>query len=462
MSRKSILLAVGVLTSILSTTLLTGLQEASADDWPQWRGPERDGVWRETGIIQKFESDQIEHKWRAEISNGYSSPTVANGRVYLMDRIADPDNLERVLCFDEETGEQLWHHQYESKYVVSYPDGPRAAVTINDGRAYSLGTMGHFRCLDAETGKVICKKDTNVDYKIQRPAFGVSAAPIVEGDLLIAQIGELPDGTVVAWDKETGEERWRALTDIVSYSAPIVIDQAGKRVLICWTANNVYGMNPENGDIYWTEETPYSRAAIAIADPVVQGDRLYLSSFYDGSYMFKLSTSTQAIEPVWRRSGRSERKTDALHSINSTPTIFGDTIYGVDAYGQFRGLDADNGDRFFEDLTIVPRSRWATVHITRNGDRHFLFNEKGELIIAELTPEGVNQISRAQLISPSDGQYAGTFSKVRKAAEAKDDQREGISMFSQDSGVVWTHPAYANKHVFIRNDNWLICADLSE
>ena len=84
---------------------------SSADDWPQWRGPTRDGVWHETGIIESFSGPEIEHKWRAEVSNGYTSPTVADGRVYLMDRIAEPDGLERILCFDAETGKRLWSHE---------------------------------------------------------------------------------------------------------------------------------------------------------------------------------------------------------------------------------------------------------------------------------------------------------------------------------------------------------------
>jgi hypothetical protein len=178
--------------------------------------------------------------------------------------------------------------------------------------------------------------------------------------------------------------------------------------------------------------------------------------------MLYLTEDTPDIGLVWRREGRNERNTDALHAINSTPILWKDHIYGADSYGEFRGLDAATGDRLFEDLTIVPRSRWATVHTVRNGDRHWIFNEKGELIISELTPEGVNQISRAQLINPTAGQYSGTYSRVRKATEAAADADEQVRMFSQSSGVVWSHPAYANKHVFIRNDNWLVCADLGQ
>jgi outer membrane protein assembly factor BamB len=379
-----------------------------------------------------------------------------------MDRVAEPDGLERILCFDEETGARVWTHTYPSKYSVSYPDGPRAAVTVADGRAYSLGTMGHLRCLDATSGEVLWEKNPNVDYEIWSPPFGVCTSPLVEDDLLIVQIGQKPDGCIVAWDKATGEERWRAFEDEPSYSSPRIIEQAGRRVLVCWTGEHIAGLNPTNGEVYWTFPTPPNKVVINIADPVITGDRVFLSSFYDGSYMLYLTEDTPGIGLVWRREGRNERKTDALHAINSTPVLWKDHIYGADSYGEYRGLDAATGDRLFEDLSIVPRSRWATVHTVRNGDRHWIFNEKGELIIAELTPEGVNQISRAQLISPTAGQYSGTYSQVRKATEASADTNEQISTFSQTSGVVWSHPAYANKHVFIRNDNWLVCADLGQ
>ena len=346
--------------------------------------------------------------------------------------------------------------------MVSYPDGPRAAVTIAGGRAYSLGTMGHLRCLDAKSGELIWKKDPGADYNIQRPVFGVSTSPLVEGDLVIVQIGEKPDGTIVAWDKATGEERWRAFEDLVSYSSPIVIEREGRRVLICWTGEHLAGLDPTNGEIYWKLETPPNRGVINIADPVIDGDRIFLSAFYDGSYMLRLKEDGLGVNTIWQRKGRNERRTDALHAINSTPILWKDEVYGADSYGEFRGLDAATGDRLFEDLSIVPRSRWATVHTVRNGDRHWLFNEKGELIIAELTPQGVRQISRALLIEPTDGQYSGTYSQVRKATEAAADTNEQISMFSKTSGVVWSHPAYANKHVFVRNDNWLVCADLGK
>ena len=140
----------------------------SADDWPQWRGPNRDGVWRETGLIESFDAPRIPLRWKAKISSGYTGPTVADGRVYVMDRLRQPKDKERVLCFDWKSGKMLWVHAYDCPYNrVKFPAGPRASVTINDGKAYSLGSTAVARCLDAKTGKVIWKKNLETEYRAE-------------------------------------------------------------------------------------------------------------------------------------------------------------------------------------------------------------------------------------------------------------------------------------------------------
>jgi outer membrane protein assembly factor BamB len=441
----------GVLVFILSATL------ATADDWPQWRGPDRDGIWKETGLIEKFDGDQIEHKWSVEISNGYSGPTVANGRVYVTDRMIEPKQIERVLCFDAETGAEVWKLEYDCAYkTIGYGDGPRSSVTIADGRAFAFGTMGHFFALDAATGEVLWKKEPDTDYKIPLPIWGMVAAPLIDGDNVIVQMGAKDGACVVALDIKTGEERWRAIDDKASYSPPIIVEQGDERVLVCWTGNGVHGLDPATGNVHWTMETEPEKVTINIAQPIVDGDRMFLTAFYDGAYMIRLGQDKPAIETLWRRVGRSERKTDALHSINSTPMILGNYIYGVDSYGELRCLDVKTGDRVWEDQTAVPRARWATIHMVQNGDKTWMFNEQGELTIAQLTPDGYNEISRAKLINTTDGQYTGTFSAVKKSED--DDVKKPIT---NNTGVTWSHPAYANKHVFIRNDTHLVCADLS-
>ncbi len=209
-----------------------------ADDWSQWRGTNRDGVWRETGIIEKFGNPQLDIVWRAKIAGGYSSPSVAGGRVYVTDRLTKPKQVERVHCFDEKTGMSLWTQAYDCVYRgVDYATGPRAAVTVDEGRSFSLGSMGHLFALDAETGSVLWSHDLNEEYKIRMPVWGIAAAPLVEENLIIVQIGGKERACLVAFDKATGTEQWRALDDNASYAAPIIVEQAGKRGLNTFSLN---------------------------------------------------------------------------------------------------------------------------------------------------------------------------------------------------------------------------------
>jgi outer membrane protein assembly factor BamB len=409
---------------------------AFADDWPQWRGPTRDGVWRESGIVEKFAKTQLDLVWRVDIAGGYSGPTVADGRVFVTDRVVEPKQQERVHCFRATDGKKLWTYAYDCVYRnVSYETGPRASVLVDGPIAYALGSMGHFTSFDAATGHVRWQKDLNREYKIRMPIWGIAASPVVEGDLIIVQIGGENDACLVAFDKKTGREVWKALEDNASYSAPRVIDQAGRRVLVCWTGERVVGVDPQTGKLYWHH--PFKqRMIINIADPVLHRDMLFFSNFFDGSMLLKLERDRLAVTQVWRRSGEDEHNTDSLHSIISTPYLKGDYIYGVCSYGQLRCLDLMTGDRVWESLDAVPKARWATIHMVEHEGDIWMFNERGELIISRLSPAGFEEISRAKLITPTKGQL----------------NRRG--------GVCWTHPAFAGGRVFVRNDKELVCADL--
>lgn len=418
--------------------VLTVPLSSVADDWPQWRGPTRDGVWRETGIVERFDKPRLDLVWKAEIGSGYSGPTVADGRVYVTDRKVEPKQIERVRCFDAKTGRRLWTHAYDCDYRgVSYEAGPRASVTVDDGRAYALGAMGNLFCLDAAGGSVLWQKDLLKAYAVEMPIWGIAAAPLVEKDLVILHIGGKPDACLVALDKETGKEKWRALDDDASYSAPIIIEHAGRRVLICYTGQHVVGLDPASGKVWWKYPFPPKRMVIGVASPVLHGDCLFFTNFFDGALLLRLAEGKQAVSEVWQRAGESEMDTDALQSIISTPYLAGDYIYGVDSYGELRCLELATGDRVWEDLTAVPKARWATIHFVQHGDDVWMFNERGELIISKLSPAGFHEISRAKLIDPT------------------------LDQLGRRGGVCWSHPAFAYRHVFARNDKELVCAELS-
>src|SRR5881394_1873325 len=433
------------LTAVIAVHL--GVAISKADDWPQWLGPQRDGVWRETGIIEKFSASGPRVRWRVPVGSGYSGPAVALGRVFVMDRQlargankpSDPfargtiPGTERVLCLDAADGKVLWKHEYDCPYTMSYPAGPRATATVHEGKVYALGAEGNLFCFEALSGKSLWSRDLKVDYKAKTPLWGFAAHPLVDGNKLICLVGG-EGSVVVALDKDSGKELWRALSaKEPGYCPPMIYEFNGKRQLIIWHPESVNALDPESGKIYWSHKVE-ARSGLSIPTPRKSGDLLFITSFYNGSLMLRVDSDTPSV--VWQSKKVSEKDTDGLHSIIPTPFIVDGYIYGVCSYGQFRCLKADTGDRLWETFepTTGKSERWGNAFITKNGDRYFLFNEKGDLIIAKLSPQKYQEISRAHLLEPTN----------------------------TDPGhpVVWSHPAFANRCVYARNDKEIVCVSL--
>ena len=420
-----------------------------ADDWPQWLGPQRDGVWRETGILERFPEGGPTVRWRTPIGSGYAGPAVANGRVVVMDRrlrqgTANPENAfdrgsipgtERVLCLRESDGAVLWTHEYDCAYTVSYAAGPRCTPLVDGNRVFTLGAEGHLLCLDIEGGKVIWAKDFKADYGAKTPTWGFAGHPLLDGNRLICLVGG-EGGVAVAFDKDSGAEVWRALTaKEPGYAPPTMIEHAGRRELIIWHPESVNALEPETGRLRWS--VPFeSRAGLSVSTPRLSGDRLFITTFYNGSLLLRLTPG--APEVLWRSKKASEKDTTELHSIIPTPFIEDGHIYGVCSYGQLRCLQLATGERVWETLaatTPEQPTRWANAFLIKHANRFFLFNERGELIIARLSPRGYEEISRARLLEPTN----------------------------RDPGrlVLWSHPAFANRSVYARNDRELVCVSLA-
>lgn len=411
----------------------------NAEDWSQWRGTNRDGVVAtDVPLMETLPTNQLPLTWSVPVGPGYTGPTVVGDRVYLMDRQSegDSDSRERVLCMDTATGEIVWTHEYDAPYTIQYTAGPRAAVTIHDGRAIAVGAMGHLHCMNAATGEVLWKHDFETEYNAKLPIWGISGAPLVTNGLVI-QIGGGANGAcVVAFDLETGQERWRSLDDPAGYSAPIVIRQGDQDVVVCWTGASVSGLDPQSGKIFWRVDMPSRNMPIGVPTPITDGKHVFVTSFYDGSMMIQLDPEKPAARKLWHRVGVDEINTDALQSIISTPLFKGDYIYGVDSYGELRCLKKSNGDRVWEDRTAVPRNRWATIHIMKHGDDEIMLNDQGELIFATLSPEGYTEHSRTQLLAPTRRQLP------------------------RRKGVTWSHPAIADGYIYARSDEELVRGSL--
>jgi outer membrane protein assembly factor BamB len=397
--------AVAILAACLFST--------RADDWPQWRGPKRDGIWRETGVVEKL-PESFSYKWRLPIGGGYSGPAVANGKVYVMDRqlakdASNPQNAfsrgeipgtERVLCLNAADGKQLWAHEYNSAYTVSYAAGPRVTPAVDDGKVYSVGAEGDLVCLNAESGKEVWARNFGKDFGAKTPMWGFAGHPLVDGNRVICLVGG--EGSVaVAFDKNSGKEIWRALSaKEPGYAPPMIYEFGGKRQLIIWHPESVNALDPETGKVFWSYPTKPIQSGMSIPTPLKDGDRLFLTSFYNGSLMLRVRND--APEMIWESHKVSEKDTDGLHTVMATPLIEDGYIYGPCSYGQFRCLKEDTGERVWE--TFAPTSgkseRWGNAFVIKNGDRAFLFSEKGDLILAKLKPDKYEEIGRTHLLDP--------------------------------------------------------------
>lgn len=439
----------------------------SAEDWPQWRGAGRVGVWTETGIVDEL-PDELTVKWRAPVNSGYSGPAVADGRVFITDWVEDSesrtmDGIERVLALDEATGAVIWSHEWSTSYRMlqsSYAIGPRATPTIDDDRVYVVGATGRLLSLDVATGDVIWHKDFVEDYGTSVPTWGTTSAPLVDGQRLITLVGGEPGALVMAFDKRTGEELWRSLEVVgeMGYAQPVIYEAGGVRQLIIWHPAALASLDPVTGDVYWEEPWEVGVGA-TVATPVRSGNYLLVTQYSYGSMMMQLSTDRADATMMWKGQSRSELpdQTDGLHSLITTPVISGDQIYGVGSYGELRGLDARTGERLWMSPEITPQERWAAAIIVQHGDRYFVNNEEGFLIMARFTPSGYVELGRTRLIevtgrSDRDGE---TTAYLRRSGRRP---RRGNSY---DRPVNWSHPAYANRHIFQRNERELIRASLA-
>lgn len=416
-----------------------------ADDWPQWMGPGRDGVWKETNIVRSLPTGGPKVVWRAPVRSGYSGPAVAAGRVFVTDyetngdTAGDPTNRtslsgrERVLCLDAATGKEIWRHSYDCPYKISYPAGPRCTPTVDGDRVYTLGAEGNLCCLDAATGAVKWNRALKDDYKIPAPLWGFTGHPLVEGNKLICLVGG--DGTtLVAFDKMTGKEIWHSLSSAdPGYCPPSIIEAGGARQLIIWTPESINSVDPDSGKPYWSVPL-VPQYGMSIMSPRRAGDFLYAGGIGWKSALLKLASDKPGAELVW-----NGKKDTAVYPVNSTPIVDGQVLYGVDQPGQLRAVNVATGARLWETTAPTTGEKPAnsgTAFLVKNGDRYFIFNERGELVIARLSPEKFEEINRAKILEPTN------------------------SCFGRP--VVWSHPAFANKCMFARNDKEIVCVSLAE
>jgi len=429
---------------IAGSILLQSWQPATSQDWPQWQGPERNGVWTESGILDVIPEAGLKPLWKAEIAGGYAGPAVADGKVFISDylrragdaspnpgRRSELQGDERITCLNAKTGEPIWQRSFPCSYKMSYAGGPRATPTVDGDRVYVLGAEGNLRCLSTETGDDVWEKDLKADYGLELcPMWGYAAHPLVTGDTLYTLAGG-NGSVVVALNKNTGKEKWKALSaSEPGYCPPTLIEAGGTQQLIVWHPESLNSLNPETGEVYWSfpMEPAYRMSIVA---PIKHGDFLYATALQGTSLLLRLDSESPQATEVWRGKG--------VHPDHNPPLVVDGHIYGVDEKGQIRCFELASGEKKWESWAAATNRRPAnstTGFIVKNADRYFIATEQGELILANMTPEGFTERGRFKMLD----------------ATSPTSNRE----------VVWSHPAFANQCVFARNDKEIVCYSLAK
>jgi outer membrane protein assembly factor BamB len=410
--------------------LLAQVVAVRAEDWPQWRGPKRDGVWSETGVLEKFPAGGLKVRWRAPVGMGLCTPVVSGGRVYVTDsQLTRPKAHERVLAFDEKTGRTLWTHSYEVDYPEwaydgTNPIGPRATPVILDGKLYTLGIFGQILCLDLKSGAVAWQLDLAKAYRGVH--LECTASPLIDGDLFIVCVGAKPNACVIAFDKNDGKIVWTALDDSAAFSSPIIIQAGGVRQLIVWTLETVTALDPAAGKTLWRQR--FNRSSdFPVSTPVLQGNLLLISGL-----MLKLDPDKSAAAPLWKP---SRALPDRILSNTSTALFQGDYFYSAKSSGELVCVRSSTGKQVWQTDKVTALGRGASIHLTPNGQSVLLFTDRGDLIRAHLAPDGYKEITRTHLLEPTFPLFGRNFA--------------------------WAPPAFANQQIFARNDKELICASLA-
>ncbi|MFQ5651108.1 MAG: PQQ-binding-like beta-propeller repeat protein [bacterium] len=392
--------------------VLTRVNPATASDWPQWRGPNRDGISSQTGILTSWPETGLEILWRARSGDGYSGISVVDGRLYTMYGIeAD----EFIVCLDAKQGKEQWRYRLDSKFTNQFGHGPRSTPSIDGGLVYGLGAKGKLVALDAGTGAVVWKHDLRKEYGGRIPTWGVATSPLVYGDLLLVDVGGRQDYGVVAFNKKNGKLVWKTRTEIPGYSAPIAVTVGGIEQILCFTGNSLISVNPDNGALYWRYAWVTSYDVNAATPIFIAPDKVFVSSGYNvGGAVLRMKTQDGkvAVEEVW--------KSRIMRNHFSTSLFVDGHLYGFDE-GTLRCIDA-----------LTQEKKWAKRGFGKGSllyaDGHLIvLSERGKLVLVEARPEEYIERASAQVLK----------------------------------GRCWTVPTLVNGRLYLRNQREILCLNFA-
>ena len=395
------------------------VRPALAQDWPQWRGPNRDGIAVGTVLPAPWPKS-LRHVWKAEVGEGHSAPVVAGRRVVLFVRRG---GNEVVLCLNAEDGRELWHYSYAAPYTPRsdarpHGKGPKATPTLAGDKAYALGVTGILTCVALRSGDLVWQKQFSDRFKKTYPLYGAANSPLVEGGLCILGIGGHDDGALVAFHKDTGKLVWELPGDGPSYASPIAVDLAGQRQVVTFMQTKLVGVEPRTGRLLWEAlfRTSYD---MNIITPVFHSGMILYSGYQKGTTAVRPAKGDGKwiAQPVWR--------TRQPVMFMSSPLIHGDHLYGLtsQAGGRLMCIRLSDGKKAWSS----PGRMGEYVSIVRAGSRLLVLRTNGELLLVAADPSGYRELGRTRVAS----------------------------------SPTWAHLALAGNRIYVKDRTGLACFELA-
>ena len=394
-------------TLMFALCLVAGLARiAGSADWPQFRGPNRDGISPEAAVLKSWPASGPKVLWKAPLGEGYSQVVSAKGRLYTL---AQQGSEQFAVAFDGATGKRLWRTRIDGEYNDGQGDGPRSTPTVDGDLMYALSAHGKLAALRTGNGQVAWQHDLRAEYGANPPQWGVSTSPLVEGKLLIVNVGGAGNKSIVAFDKTNGKVVWTSQGDGAGYSAPIAITVRGVRQVIVFTADAILSISPEDGRLFWRSgwKTDYD---VNAATPIfLPPDKLFVSSGYGtGSALLQINRTNVA--EVWRSRGmKNQFSSSVLHD---------GVLYGFDD-ATFKAIDAATGKERWKQRGFGHGS------LILAGGHLIVLSDRGKLALVQATPEEYRELGNAQVIE----------------------------------GKCWTSPSLADSRLYVRNEEELIAFD---
>jgi outer membrane protein assembly factor BamB len=404
MKRRFLLLATVALLTLASQAMA---QPAAL--WPQWRGPNRDGISKETGLLKQWPAEGPPLVWKAAgAGRGYSSFSISDGRLYTMGLRGD---REFVVAFDVATGKEAWATAHGSAFRNDRGDGPRGTPTVDGDRVYALGGNGDLSALDAKTGKIVWSKNVLKEFGGSNITWGISESPLVLGNKVLVNPGG-PGASIVALSKADGSVIWKSQSDKAGYSSGIPVEINGATQVIFFTSERAVGLDAKDGRLLWDYARPANNVA-NVATPIVRANRVFISSDYGtGGGVVEIKPDNKAQE-IWF--------TKDMRNHHSSSVLIGDYLYGFSS-AILTAIKFDTGEIAWRDRSV---GKGSLVYADGN---LYCFSENGVVGLVEATPSGYKEKGRFRI--------------------------------PQDSLPTWTHPVVAGGRLYLRDQDTIYAFDV--